>query len=176
MMSVRETLVGFPLERNIFPEGSRLCICTYIRDIACTCTSSLFLNVWTPPGAKRTSKIPVMIWLYGGGFQLGASSHPEYDGARLAHRGERPRPPGSHLFAFRARGLLFPSPLERDAFSRVYTCGSLRENPSRVTERNGMSHACSVFRCVFLSFLLRSRMSLVEYCSLRPVLSGVPVL
>ncbi|CAN0297362.1 unnamed protein product [Ectocarpus sp. 13 AM-2016] len=28
-----------------------------------------------------------MVWLYGGGFQQGASSHPEYDGRRLAERG-----------------------------------------------------------------------------------------
>lgn len=48
---------------------------------------SLFLNVWTPPGARKGSKLPVMVWLYGGGFQQGASSHPEYDGRRLAERG-----------------------------------------------------------------------------------------
>ncbi|CAN0320777.1 unnamed protein product, partial [Ectocarpus sp. 6 AP-2014] len=47
----------------------------------------LFLNVWTPPGTRKGSKSPVMVWLYGGGFQQGASSHPEYDGRRLAERG-----------------------------------------------------------------------------------------
>ncbi|CAM9642155.1 unnamed protein product, partial [Ectocarpus sp. 4 AP-2014] len=47
----------------------------------------LFLNVWTPPGTRKGSKLPVMVWLYGGGFQQGASSHPEYDGRRLAERG-----------------------------------------------------------------------------------------
>lgn len=120
MMSVRETLVGFPLERNFFPEGSRLYICIYIRDIACTCTSSLFLNVWTPPGAKRASKIPVMIWLYGGGFQLGASSHPEYDGARLANRGERPRPPGIHFLHSEREDCYSFLPPEGDAFSYVH--------------------------------------------------------
>lgn len=49
---------------------------------------SLFLNVWTPPGAKKGSKLPVMTWLYGGGFEQGASSHPEYNGRRMAEKGE----------------------------------------------------------------------------------------
>lgn len=48
---------------------------------------SLFLNVWMPPGARTNSKLPVMVWLFGGGFQQGASSHPEYDGKRLAEKG-----------------------------------------------------------------------------------------
>jgi len=56
--------------------------------VAVVFVSSLFLNVWTPPGARRGSKLPVMVWLYGGGFQQGASSHPEYDGKRLAAKGE----------------------------------------------------------------------------------------
>ena len=55
--------------------------------VNCACSLSLFLNVWTPAGARKSSKLPVMVWLYGGGFQQGASSHPEYDGKRLAEKG-----------------------------------------------------------------------------------------
>ncbi|CAM9305985.1 unnamed protein product [Chrysoparadoxa australica] len=47
----------------------------------------LYLNIWTPPGASKQSYYPVMLWIYGGGFQQGATSHPEYHGARLAERG-----------------------------------------------------------------------------------------
>ncbi len=44
----------------------------------------LTLNVWTSgSGAKR----PVMAWLHGGGFQFGAGSNPQIDGARLAAKG-----------------------------------------------------------------------------------------
>ena len=46
----------------------------------------LFLNVWT--GAKTASeKRPVMVWMYGGGFNEGASSIAVYDGAALAKKG-----------------------------------------------------------------------------------------
>src|SRR5438477_2292841 len=47
---------------------------------------SLYLNVWTP--AKTASeRLPVMFWIYGGGFTYGSSSSPLYDGTRLASHG-----------------------------------------------------------------------------------------
>ncbi|MFH5207068.1 carboxylesterase/lipase family protein [Antrihabitans sp. NCIMB 15449] len=46
----------------------------------------LTLNVWSPdPG--RAAGLPVMVWIYGGAYTIGASSLPEYDGARLARDG-----------------------------------------------------------------------------------------
>ncbi len=46
----------------------------------------LYLNVWTP--AKSPSdKLPVMVWIYGGGFAAGTSSIAGYDGTRLALKG-----------------------------------------------------------------------------------------
>jgi para-nitrobenzyl esterase len=46
----------------------------------------LYLNVWTP--AKSASdRLPVMVWIYGGGFVLGQTSVPMYDGTRLAEKG-----------------------------------------------------------------------------------------
>jgi len=44
----------------------------------------LFLNLWQPAGAKR---LPVMVWIHGGGFVAGSSSSPVLDGANLARRG-----------------------------------------------------------------------------------------
>ena len=46
----------------------------------------LFLNVWT---AARTpgARVPVMLWIYGGGFNEGSSSVAVYDGAELARKG-----------------------------------------------------------------------------------------
>jgi para-nitrobenzyl esterase len=46
----------------------------------------LYLNVWSP--AKSTSaKVPVLVWIYGGGFAGGATSIPGYSGEVLAKKG-----------------------------------------------------------------------------------------
>ncbi len=46
----------------------------------------LHLNVWTPglDGAKR----PVLVWIHGGAFLIGAGSTPIYEGRDLARRGD----------------------------------------------------------------------------------------
>ncbi|XP_061532742.1 carboxylesterase 3 [Phycodurus eques] len=41
----------------------------------------LYLNVYTQAEAKRGDKLPVMVWLHGGGLVMGAAS--QYDGAPL---------------------------------------------------------------------------------------------
>ncbi len=46
----------------------------------------LYLNVWTP-ARKAGDKLPVMVWIHGGGFNFGAASQPEYDGRTLARQG-----------------------------------------------------------------------------------------
>jgi para-nitrobenzyl esterase len=46
----------------------------------------LYLNVWAPK-TKPGEKLPVMVWIYGGGFQAGATSEPRQDGEHLAHKG-----------------------------------------------------------------------------------------
>ena len=46
----------------------------------------LYLNVWTP-AARPSQPLPVMVWIYGGGFVAGASSEPRQDGEYLARRG-----------------------------------------------------------------------------------------
>ena len=46
----------------------------------------LTVNVWSPepdPGAG----LPVMVWIQGGGYVIGMSGLPEYDGGRLARDG-----------------------------------------------------------------------------------------
>lgn len=46
----------------------------------------LYLNVWTPAEAPAR-KLPVMVWIYGGGFVNGGSSPDVYSGANFAKRG-----------------------------------------------------------------------------------------
>ncbi|MGH8149413.1 MAG: carboxylesterase/lipase family protein, partial [Steroidobacteraceae bacterium] len=46
----------------------------------------LYLNIWTPAHSP-SARLPVMVWIHGGGFVLGAASQPIYDGANLARRG-----------------------------------------------------------------------------------------
>jgi para-nitrobenzyl esterase len=46
----------------------------------------LYLNIWTPAKSAR-EKIPVLVWIYGGGFNMGATSDPNYSGEKLAARG-----------------------------------------------------------------------------------------
>ncbi len=46
----------------------------------------LNLNVWTPAKSAR-EKLPVMVWIYGGGFQAGATSEPRQNGEVLAGKG-----------------------------------------------------------------------------------------
>lgn len=45
----------------------------------------LYLNVWT--AAEAADRLPVMVWIHGGGLTRGAGSLPNYDGAVLAQKG-----------------------------------------------------------------------------------------
>jgi para-nitrobenzyl esterase len=46
----------------------------------------LYLNVWTS-ATNTGGRQPVMVWIHGGAFILGAGSLPEYDGEALAKKG-----------------------------------------------------------------------------------------
>ena len=46
----------------------------------------LYLNIWSP-AQKPDARLPVLVWIYGGGFSNGSASMPLYWGDRLARKG-----------------------------------------------------------------------------------------
>jgi para-nitrobenzyl esterase len=47
----------------------------------------LFLNVWHPASATPRAKLPVMVWIHGGGFVGGSGSSPNTSGTQFAKQG-----------------------------------------------------------------------------------------
>lgn len=47
----------------------------------------LVLNVWAPERTVEHGKLPVVAWIYGGGFVNGGSSPPTYSGENMARKG-----------------------------------------------------------------------------------------
>ncbi|MCI4589559.1 carboxylesterase family protein [Sphingobium sp. BYY-5] len=52
-----------------------------------TSEDCLYLNVWRPATAKSGAKLPVMLWVHGGGFVNGGSSPAVYSGENFARDG-----------------------------------------------------------------------------------------
>jgi para-nitrobenzyl esterase len=47
----------------------------------------LYLNVWTPANSTAKSKLPVMVWIHGGGFTGGSGASPQNFGHEFAKQG-----------------------------------------------------------------------------------------
>lgn len=56
------------------------------RELGTLSEDCLTLNVWTP-AQTPTDKLPVMVWIHGGGHTTGSGASPYYDGERLTREG-----------------------------------------------------------------------------------------
>jgi len=52
-----------------------------------TSEDCLYLNIWAPPRSASTQGMPVVVWIYGGGFTIGSASMANYSGEQLAKKG-----------------------------------------------------------------------------------------
>ncbi|MEJ2055787.1 MAG: carboxylesterase family protein, partial [Calditrichaceae bacterium] len=43
----------------------------------------LYLNVWTPASGQKSKKLPVAMWIHGGGYREGFAFEPEMDGGEF---------------------------------------------------------------------------------------------
>ncbi|KAF1991180.1 alpha/beta-hydrolase [Aulographum hederae CBS 113979] len=64
------TVLNTPLFQTVLNEGE----------------DCLSLNVQRPAGATSSSKLPVLFWIFGGGFEAGSTSIPPYDGTSIITR------------------------------------------------------------------------------------------
>jgi para-nitrobenzyl esterase len=47
----------------------------------------LYLNIWEPGSVQPGQRLPVIVWIYGGGFTQGSASMPIYGGQNIAKKG-----------------------------------------------------------------------------------------
>jgi para-nitrobenzyl esterase len=75
------TEFAHPCMQQPYPETS-----AYYSKLPPVSEDCLYLNIWTAAKSAQ-DKLPVMVWIHGGGFTRGAGSTPTYDGENFAGKG-----------------------------------------------------------------------------------------
>lgn len=99
----------------------------------------LTVNVWSP-GPEPGAGLPVMVWIQGGGYVMGMSSLPEYDGSRLARDGGVVVVTFNHRVGVEGFGQIAGAPANRGLLDQVGALEWVRDwipgfggDPDRVT-------------------------------------------
>ncbi|MEV6558314.1 carboxylesterase family protein [Nocardia sp. NPDC051756] len=97
----------------------------------------LTVNVWSPD--VKASGLPVMVWIYGGGFMMGSSAMPSYNGANLATKGVVVVSL-NYRVSMEGYGLITGAPANRGLLDQIAALSWVRDNiaafggdPGRVT-------------------------------------------
>ncbi|MDT0550011.1 MULTISPECIES: carboxylesterase family protein [Streptomyces] len=57
------------------------------RGVPSSSEDCLFANVWRPAGVAAGARLPVMVWIHGGGFVAGSGAQPDFSGESFARQG-----------------------------------------------------------------------------------------
>jgi para-nitrobenzyl esterase len=97
----------------------------------------LTVNVWTPEPA---GSLPVLVWIQGGGYLVGTSGLPDYDGGRLAREGGVVVVTFNYRVGIEGFALIDGAPANRGLLDQVAALEWVRDNigafggnPERVT-------------------------------------------
>ncbi|GAA2590426.1 carboxylesterase family protein [Winogradskya consettensis] len=99
----------------------------------------LTVNVWSP-APDPAARLPVLVWIYGGGYTVGMASWPEYDGGHLARDGNLVLVTFNYRLGLEGFGALAGAPANRGLLDQVAALEWVRDNvtafggdPDRVT-------------------------------------------
>jgi para-nitrobenzyl esterase len=71
--------------KGVFKADSFACGCSQPQNLRQS-EDCLYLNIWTP-AKSANDKLPVMVWIHGGGFSMGAPLESTYYGEKLTQKG-----------------------------------------------------------------------------------------
>jgi para-nitrobenzyl esterase len=75
-----------PIAFQTIPKGDKAPTGLFQKEISFS-EDCLKLNIWTPASAKSGDKLPVYVFIHGGGFAIGSGSQPLYDGTNISRQG-----------------------------------------------------------------------------------------